>query len=544
MRVSRHFTVRYLLALASFFLLCGIVALLVMAKREFDEITINQLLFHMQLMRDNVVTMPGDFIHVFFWHVKNAVVFAFSLAFLRERDIPPQGRREILSAAFCVLLLALLFIVPGKFIDPIFVWVRAILAVAIAFAALAFLQMGTRFWAFGQKVLRWISHGWRLALIWLGILLYVLYYVNFPTFFQEQAVLGDFYAEGDYVDPHTVKVTGIGNKNLLIFYCESMEDDFGDTDIMGEDLLGPIRPSIDVPDLRIEQMPGADFTIGGIVATQCGVPVKSISILSGNLTGWSLDEFMPGALCLGEYLSDAGYYNVYYNGSSGVFAGKDKFFRGHGYQEFVAKEEWLKQRDIDPATMNMWSIYDSDLIDFSIERIDQLMAEGKKFSFAISTMDTHEPGFLFHECREQGYTDNWHGYVKCSLSQVERLLRHIHEKGWDDQFVVLVMGDHLTRMPTLDNVNLKKLKERYVLCSLRSDGTLRPMRSTITHFDLFPSLLSALGFEIEGDRLGFGYNVFSKDVIPPKDYRTRLKNRVLSHSDIYERLWFPDEDKK
>ena len=540
MGVSQNSGLRYACSFIRFFLLCFTVAFLVMAKREFDEVTVNQILFHMQLMEDNVVTMPGDFIHVFFWHVKNAVLFAFALTFLREYTNSRRGR-DVFASLSCVLLVVLWFLVPGKFIDPVFVWVRALLIMLLILAGMAFWGVAQRFWISVQKFLYWFTGGWRLAVIWLGILIYGMYYINFFTFFQEQAVLGDFYTEGDYIDPRSVKVSGSGDKNLIIIYCESVEETFGRADVMGEDLLAPLRPAIDTPDLRMDQMPGADFTIGGIVASQCGIPLKSISILSGNLTGWALDRFMPGAVCLGDYLNAAGYHNIYYNGSSGVFSGLDKFFRSHGYQEFMGKEDWIEKRHVDPASMNMWAMYDSDLMDFSIERIDELMAEGKKFSFVLSTMDTHEPGFLSPPCIDQGYSYDWPGYVKCSLSQVERLLRHIHEKGWDDKFVILVMGDHLSRMPSLGNVDLKEVKDRYVLCFMHRDGTLRPMRSTITHFDLFPSLLAAMGFKIEGDRLGFGYNVFSRDVVPPKDYRSRLKKRVLSHSKVYERLWFPED---
>ncbi len=530
---------RYARSLAGFFLFCFTVAFLVMAKREFDEVTVNQILFHMQLMRDNVVTMPGDFIRVFFWHVKNAALFACALAFLRERPLLSTGR-DFGSAAVCACFVLLAFLVPGSFIDPVFVWIRAAFVLALVAAALAFCGVGKGAWQCLQKTLRWLTSGRRLVFIWLGIFLYGLYYINFLTFFQEQAVFGDFYAEGDYVDPKKVKVMGSGDKNLVIVYCESVEETFGRKEIMGEDLLAPLRPSIDTPDLRIDQMPGADFTIGGIVASQCGIPLKSISILSGNLTGWALERFMPGALCLGDYLRDAGYHNVYFNGSSGVFSGLDKFFRSHGYQEFMGKEDWLKKRHVDPASLNIWALYDSDIINFSIERMDELMAEGKKFSLALSTMDTHEPGFLSPPCVEEGFSHDWPGYVKCSMSQVERLLKHIYDKGWGDKFVILVMGDHLSRMPALGNLQLKNVKDRYVLCSLHRDGALRPVRSTITHFDLFPSLLAALGFKIEGDRLGFGYNVFSRDVAPTKDSHSRLKKRALSHSKTYERLWLPE----
>ncbi len=190
--------------------------------------------------------------------------------------------------------------------------------------------------------------------------------------------------------------------------------------------------------------------------------------------------------------------------------------------------------------MNIWAMYDSDMVDRSIERIDELMAEGRKFSFALSTMDTHEPGFLSPPCVDQGFSENWGGYVKCSLSQVQRLLRHISDKGWEDDFVILVMGDHLARMPEMDGVDLKHVEGRFVLCSLKRDATLVPVREVITHFDLFPSLLAALGFTVEGDRLGFGYNVFSTDVAPEKNYRDTLRKRVLGRSKIYESLWLPE----
>ena len=540
MRTARTFVLSLIRSFLLFFPVCFTVAFLIMSKREFDEVTINQVLFHMQLMKDNIVTMPGDFIDVFYWHVRNAVLCACTLAFLREAGAGESGRYRLPYAALCVVFIALWFVVPGTFIDPLFVLVRWCVVAALVVAAAGGLGLLSRVFIAGRKALRWLSGGWRLAGIWFGILAYSLYYVNFFTFFQEQAVLGDFYTEGAYVDPRTVKVSGTGTKNLLIIYCESIEETFGDSTLMGEDLLAPLRPSIDVPDLRIEQMPGADFTIGGIVASQCGIPLKSISILSGNLTGWALDRYLPGAVCLGDYLQADGYHNVYYNGSSGLFSGLNKFFLSHGYQEFMGKEEWLEKKHVDPATMNIWAMYDSDMVERSIERIDELMAEGRKFSFALSTMDTHEPGFLSPPCVDEGFSENWSGYVKCSLSQVERLLRHIRDKGWEDEFVILVMGDHLARMPEMDGVDLKHVEGRYVLCSLQRDATLLPVRSVITHFDLFPSLLAALGFSVEGERLGFGYNVFSSEVTPESDYRTKLRKRVLGRSKVYESLWLPE----
>ena len=120
----------------------------------------------------------------------------------------------------------------------------------------------------------------------------------------------------------------------------------------------------------------------------------------------------------------------------------------------------------------------------------------------------------------------------------------IREKGWEEDFVILVMGDHLARMPRVDAIDLKHVQGRYVLCSLSRPDGLVPNRSEITHFDLFPSLLAALGFSVKGDRLGFGYNVFSRTVMPPSDYLETLRKNVLSRSPTYERLWFPEQRPK
>ena len=308
MPTARTFPFRFVRSFIVFFLLCFTVAFLIMSKREFDEVTINQVLFHMQLMRDNIVTMPGDFIHVFFWHVKNAVLCAVTFAFLRESAPKRQGRAGVPFAVGCLGLAALWYIVPGTFIDDLFVVVRYAVVAALFVAAAGAAGLPYRVYTLVPRALHWLSGGWRLAVLWLGILAYGMYYVNFLTFFQEQAVIGDFYTEGAYVDPRKVTVSGTGTKNLIIIYCESIEETFGRSDVMGEDLLAPLRPSIEEPDLRIEQMPGADFTIGGIVASQCGIPLKSISILSGNLTGWALDRYLPGAVCLGDYLKADGYF--------------------------------------------------------------------------------------------------------------------------------------------------------------------------------------------------------------------------------------------
>ena len=65
MKSMRSLPFRFASSFLGAFALCMTVASLIMAKREFYEVTINQILFHLQLVGDNVVTMPEAFIDVF-----------------------------------------------------------------------------------------------------------------------------------------------------------------------------------------------------------------------------------------------------------------------------------------------------------------------------------------------------------------------------------------------------------------------------------------------------------------------------------------------
>jgi phosphoglycerol transferase len=57
---------------------------------------------------------------------------------------------------------------------------------------------------------------------------------------------------------------------------------------------------------------------------------------------------------------------------------------------------------------------------------------------------------------------------------------------------------------------------------------------TFTGFDLFPTTLAAMGFTIEGDRLGLGVNLFSNlpTLAETLGYK-ELEAEINKHSDYY-----------
>ncbi len=65
--------------------------------------------------------------------------------------------------------------------------------------------------------------------------------------------------------------------------------------------------------------------MGGITASQCGIPLNSVILEDGNSQGERLKSFLPRATCLGDSLKKLGYINIFLGGARLAFAGKGKF---------------------------------------------------------------------------------------------------------------------------------------------------------------------------------------------------------------------------
>lgn len=98
------------------------------------------------------------------------------------------------------------------------------------------------------------------------------------------------------------------------------------------------------------QLHGTDYTIAGMVASQCGIPL--FAPFEGNASA-SMSSFFPQNICLGDILKNSGYENYFMQGANLRFAGKDVFLRSHGFDHLYGSEE-LKTTVADPAYRNDW----------------------------------------------------------------------------------------------------------------------------------------------------------------------------------------------
>jgi len=330
--------------------------------------------------------------------------------------------------------------------------------------------------------------------------------------------------------------------NLVYIYGESLERTYFDNaafpDLTPE--LGAIKNnSIDFT--HTAQLPGTDYTIAGMVASQCGIPL--FAPFEGNASA-SMSSFFPQNLCLGDILKNSGYENHFVQGANLRFAGKDVFLKSHGFDHLVGAEE-LKSQVADPAYRNDWGFYDDTVLDEVWKKYEELSKSGKRFSLFTLTVDTHHPdGFISRTCDRKRYEmdgklNQSFSAVTCSQQHIAALIQKIQASPWYKDTVIVVSSDHLAMNNTAWKY-LSKQDRNNLFFVLRGDKPQQDVsglkRNTM---DNGATVLDILG----GDNfIGLGRSSLSGQSL--SESFLNMKEKVLSWKPDIIRLWnFPKEMK-
>ena len=418
----------------------------------------------------------------------------------------------------------------------------SLLLVLIESSIALFLTHGSTHWLTGParaanihvvKVFYWFINHRAPLYVLIASATYFCVQFSVTAFVHNQ--FGKDYFAAHYVYPAKVRIDGVRPKNLVIIYVESLEDTYKDPKMFGKDLLTSLEHFNGVSFANFKQAPGTGWTIAGITATQCGLPLKSVSLYDGNDQGENIKSFLPNAVCLGDILHNAGYHNVYMAGDALAFSGKGKFFQDHHYDEVYGREELKGNRTA--KDMNFWGLYDDDLLVLVKEKLIQLHAKNQPFNLTFNTIDTHGPdGHFSKYCKAHGIKD-FDGIVECTSNQVAELIQFMRRNKYFRDTNVVILGDHLAmENPVYDK--LEKVKERHVFNELIAAKPAIKNREDVLHFDMFPTILEFIGFKIDGGKLGLGYTAISKEAeLPPANEYEEMNEDLLNQSDEYLELW-------
>ncbi|CCG85796.1 phosphatidylglycerol--membrane-oligosaccharide glycerophosphotransferase [Erwinia piriflorinigrans] len=284
--------------------------------------------------------------------------------------------------------------------------------------------------------------------------------------------------------------------NLVYIYAESLERTYFDEQAFPN--LAPELNKIKDQSLdfsHTEQLPGTEYTIAGMVASQCGIPL--FAPFDGNASS-SLSTFYPQNICLGDILKSSGYQNYFYQGSSLSFAGKDLFLSSHGFDHLYGFKE-LKSVVKDEKYRNDWGWYDDTVLEQVFDKYTELAQKGQPFSLFALTVDTHHPdGFISRSCQRNAYPfegkeNKSFAAVACSQEHIARLIEKIRATPWFKDTLIVVSSDHLA----MNNTAWKSLNQHdrhdlfFMLRGDDADGrVLNNKRNTL---DNGATVLDAMG---------------------------------------------------
>ncbi|MDG1126109.1 MAG: diacylglycerol kinase [Hellea sp.] len=330
-------------------------------------------------------------------------------------------------------------------------------------------------------------------------------------------------------------------KNIIFIYLEGVERGYLDQELFPDLMANLVQLENNATSFdNIHYMWGTGWTMAGLVSTQCGVPLLTSS--EANSLG-NVDEFMPGAKCLGGLLKDNGYDTSFVGGSKLAFGGKGKFLKSHGF-DTVKGYEYFKEKYTSAKAFSWWGLYDDYLYREILASAEKLYLNKEPFALFGLTLDTHAPnGHVTPECASIIYKDGRDKFlnsIKCSDILLNKFVKNLQSlEGFEDTIIV-VASDHLS-MKSDQVADVLKTKPRRNLFMILDDndennGTISRAGSK---FDVTPTILNMFGLN---KKWAFGRSLWGDDLTLLEAYPRNHTDIISQSKDILiQELWnYPD----
>lgn len=379
----------------------------------------------------------------------------------------------------------------------------------------------------------------------------------YHSYYSDSSIIDE-----NYVDPREVRITFPEKKrNLIHIYLESLENSF-----LSKELGGFIDENLmpELTELAYEgivfsdndtkfggplQAPGTTWSVASMVNMTTGLPMKTPT--KPNSYG-SKDNFLPGAWSLGDILREQGYEQTVMFGAKASFGGLDYFYQSHGDYK-IMDYKYAVENGLIPKDYYVWWGYEDDkLYEFAKDELTRLYETGKPFNFTMETADTHRPHGYLSENAPKPYQDPYANAVAYSTAEAVKFVRWIQQQPFYENTTIIIIGDHLS-METdfFTNYNFtddyQRTQFNLILNPAPEAADISQKRMTnrkYANFDMFPTILTSIGAEIKGDRLGIGTDLFSGKKTLFEQYGVEQANLELEKkSDLYNERILVDPNK-
>jgi phosphoglycerol transferase len=302
-------------------------------------------------------------------------------------------------------------------------------------------------------------------------------------------------------------------RNLVLIYVESLERTYTDLPET-QAAYAPIQQlaSNSTEATNIHQIFGTTYTIAGIVASQCGVPLMAPGL--GNVffkkgTQETLESLLPALTCLGDVLSDDGYTLSYMNGADLNRFSKRGFLKSHGYTRLKGSGE--VSPDIMSGRSNPFGMNDALLFEYIYDEYDHLSAQPNPFALSMLTLTTHGPdAFLDNDCMvDEAAKSKLPAAIACSAKQISDFASYVRQNPATHDTDIVVLSDHLALSNTLRTALNTEKHNRRNLFFINSSSPAQIINRDASMLDIYPTLLENLGYTLENGQANLGRSLFN-----------------------------------
>lgn len=193
--------------------------------------------------------------------------------------------------------------------------------------------------------------------------------------------------------------------DIVLLYLEGTDRQFADQAVWGniyDPLAGFAAKGLSLTGVR--QVEGTGWTLAGMMASQCGVPVLPNG-LKYKKSYTAKDRFIPNIVCLGDIVKPLGYTTEFIVAADRDFAGMAQFYLSHGFENIVDKA-MMKSRlpaTVEKAARIDWGYDDTAVLMIARDRFTKLTSGSTPFVMALTTISPHgKVGYVSHSCTENG----------------------------------------------------------------------------------------------------------------------------------------------
>ncbi|MBV5278405.1 MAG: sulfatase-like hydrolase/transferase [Campylobacteraceae bacterium] len=308
----------------------------------------------------------------------------------------------------------------------------------------------------------------------------------------------------DYYKTPSLQSTSEEHPNFVYIFAESFETTYFDEKLFPS-LVTQLRSLREqntyFTDIR--QVTGTSWTIAGMTSTLCGLPLVTPSANAHSPQGNSMSKmsaFYSGATCMSDLLHKEGYSLTYRSGSSLEFAGVDKLYRTHKFDDIKGINE-LKPNLKNPSYQNPWGLYDDTLFEIAFNDFKKLSASKRKFGLFLSTMDTHHPyGHVSKSCKQKTYGDGSNSIlnsIACSDELIVKFIKQIQDSPYGKNTVIVVTSDHLAmHNMAIDMLMKGERRDQFMIIDPRVQSGQKVEKAGST-LDVSATLLPFLGYKAD-----------------------------------------------